>query len=158
MFKIYVKDLDAMEKFGIELGKILRSGDIVSLIGDLGTGKTTLTKSIGLGLEVEEYITSPTFALINQYDGRERVYHFDVYRLENIEELDDLGFDEYFFSGAVNLIEWGDRIEDFLPKERIDLRIEKTEDLKSRTIEVLGHGKRGKEIVKELEENESFSN
>lgn len=158
MFKIFLEDLDSMEKFGIELGKILKSGDIVSLVGDLGTGKTTLTKSIGLGLEVEDYITSPTFALINQYEGRERVYHFDVYRLENIDDLDDLGFDEYFFSDAVNIVEWGDRIEDFLPRERIDILIEKSQDLKSRYITLRGQGQRGEEIVKELKENESLRN
>ncbi len=150
MYEIFIDNLDEMEKFGLRFGRLLRSGDIVSMNGDLGTGKTTLTKSIGLGLDVEDYITSPTFALINVYDGRFPVYHFDVYRLENIESLDDLGFDEYFYSAGVSLIEWGDMIEEFLPSERINLSIEKGQDLDTRIIRVFGDSKRAREIVKEL--------
>ena len=124
MYKIEINNLDEMKDFGIKLGKVLKSKDIVSLIGDLGAGKTTLTKSIGIGLGVEDYITSPTFALINEYKGRDNyVYHFDVYRLANIEELDDLGFDDYFYSKGINIVEWGDRIEEFLPVEKIDIKI-----------------------------------
>ncbi len=107
--KIKLSNLEETEKFGIMLGKLLNSGDILCLNGDLGAGKTTMTKSIGLGLGVEEYITSPTFALINQYRGRVPVYHFDVYRLENVEELYDLGFDEYFYGNGVCIIEWAEK-------------------------------------------------
>ena len=116
---IILKGLEETKKFGIKLGSILEGGDILCLNGDLGAGKTTLTKSIGIGLGVEDYITSPTFALINEYTGRNPVYHFDVYRLENVEDLYDLGFDEYFYSNGVSIIEWADKIEKLLPKERI---------------------------------------
>lgn len=149
MKKIF-KNLKDTSDFGIILGKALRAGDIVCLNGDLGAGKTTLTKSIGLGLNVEDYITSPTFALINEYDGRYPVYHFDTYRLENIDEIDDLGFDDYIYGRGVSIIEWADRIEKFLPKEKIVIDIEKGNSEEERILNISGYGKRYTEIIEEL--------
>lgn len=151
--EILLKGLEKTEEFGIRLGKLLNPGDIVCLNGDLGAGKTTLTKSIGLGLGVDDYITSPTFALINEYEGRMPVYHFDVYRLENVEELYDLGFDEYFYGRGVSIIEWADKIEKLIPKERIVLDIKKGIDIDERRINITVYGNRYKDILKELEEN-----
>lgn len=151
--EILLKGLEKTEEFGIKLGKLLNPGDIVCLNGDLGAGKTTLTKSIGLGLGVDDYITSPTFALINEYEGRMPVYHFDVYRLENVEELYDLGFDEYFYGRGVSIIEWADKIEKLIPKERIVLDIKKGVDIDERRINITVYGNRYKDILKELEEN-----
>jgi tRNA threonylcarbamoyladenosine biosynthesis protein TsaE len=151
--EIRLKGLEETKDFGIKLGNILKSGDIVCLNGDLGAGKTTLTKSIGLGLGVTDYITSPTFTLINQYNGRLAVYHFDVYRLENVDELYDLGFDEYFYGKGVCIIEWAEKIEKLLPRERIVLDIEKGKDIDERVIRITGHGNRYIEILKELEKN-----
>lgn len=148
--KIELNSLDATKEFGEKLGKLLKKGDIVCLNGDLGAGKTTLTKSIGLGLGVEEYITSPTFSLINEYRGRLPVYHFDVYRLENVDELDDLGFDEYFFGGGVCIIEWAEKIEKMLPKETIVVDIESGEDLDKRRVFIGGTGDRYKEVLREM--------
>lgn len=148
---IVLKGLEETREFGIKLGSLLKSGDIVCLNGDLGAGKTTLTKSIGLGLGVEDYITSPTFALINEYNGRFPVYHFDVYRLENVEELYDLGFDEYFYGHGVCIVEWAEKIEKLLPKERIVLDIKKGIDIDERRINITIYGNRYKEILKELE-------
>lgn len=153
MFKIRLKGLKETEDFGIRLGKLLKGGDIVSLTGDLGTGKTTFTKSIGKGLGVDDYITSPTFTLINEYEGRYKLYHFDVYRLENVEELEDLGFEEYFYSNGVTIVEWGDKIDKFLPRERIQINIEKGKELDERIFNVDGEGERYKEIIKELSKN-----
>ncbi|MBU5436589.1 tRNA (adenosine(37)-N6)-threonylcarbamoyltransferase complex ATPase subunit type 1 TsaE [Tissierella sp. MSJ-40] len=150
MLEIRLKGLEETEKFGIKLGEVLQSGDIVCLNGELGAGKTTLTKSIGKGLGVEEYITSPTFALINEYEGRVRVYHFDVYRLENVDELYDLGFDEYFYGNGVSIVEWAEKIEKLLPKERIIINIDKGKTLDERIIVITGEGNRYKEIIKEL--------
>lgn len=149
---IILKGLEETKKFGIKLGSILEGGDILCLNGDLGAGKTTLTKSIGIGLGVEDYITSPTFALINEYTGRNPVYHFDVYRLENVEDLYDLGFDEYFYSNGVSIIEWADKIEKLLPKERIVINIGKSKDIDERLINITGYGNRYMEILKELDE------
>lgn len=151
--EIILNGLEETNKFGIKLGKLLGAGDVVCLNGELGAGKTTLTKSIGLGLGVDDYITSPTFSLINEYEGRYPVYHFDVYRLENTEELYDLGFDEYFYGRGVSIIEWADRIQSFLPEERIVLAIENTDDLDERKINITIFGDRYKEILEELERN-----
>ena len=151
--EIRLNSLEQTEGFGIKLGKLLKGGDIVCLNGELGAGKTTLTKSIGLGLGVNDYITSPTFALINEYKGIVPVYHFDVYRLENVEELYDLGFDEYFYSNGVSIIEWAEKIERLLPKERIEWDIKKFIDINERRINVTGYGDRYIEILKELGEN-----
>lgn len=148
--EIILKSLEETEKFGIKLGKFLQKGDILCLNGELGAGKTTMTKSIGIGLGVEEYITSPTFALINQYSGRLPVYHFDVYRLENVDELFDLGFDEYFYGNGVCIIEWADKIERMLPKERIVVDIENGSDEEIRIIKISGFGIRFDELLKEL--------
>lgn len=153
MLQIVLNGLEETKDFGIKFGELLKGGDILCLNGDLGAGKTTLTKSIGLGLGVTDYITSPTFALINEYEGRVRVYHFDVYRLENVEDLYDLGFDEYFYGSGVSIIEWADKIEKLLPKERIVLDIEKGKDIDTRVINIIGYGNRYIEILKELGNN-----
>lgn len=147
------KNLNSLEdtkKFGIKLGKALKPGDILCLNGDLGAGKTTLTKSIGEGLGVEDYITSPTFALINEYEGKYPVYHFDTYRLEDIEEVDDLGFDEYIYGKGVSIIEWADRIEKVLPREKIIIDIKNGNNEEERILNISGFGKRYEEIIEEL--------
>lgn len=148
--RIELNSLDDTKEFGESLGRALKKGDILCLNGDLGAGKTTLTKSIGIGLGVEEYITSPTFSLINEYRGNLPVYHFDVYRLENVDELDDLGFDEYFFGEGVCIIEWADKIEKMLPKEIIVVDIEKGETGDKRIVSISGKGNRYKEVLKEM--------
>lgn len=150
MVRIVLKGLKEMEEFGENLGSILKPGDIISLTGDLGAGKTTLTKSIGKGLGVEDYITSPTFTLINEYKGRLNLYHFDVYRLEGPIDLYDLGFEEYIYSNGVSIIEWGDKIKEILPEERINIQIEKSVELDERIIYLYGEGERFKQLVKEL--------
>jgi len=150
MMQIKINGLEETKGFGIKLGKLLNSGDILCLNGDLGAGKTTLTKSIGIGLGVTDYITSPTFALINEYEGRVPVYHFDVYRLENVEDLYDLGFDDYFYGKGISIIEWADKIEKLLPEERIVLDIEKGKDENSRVINITGYGNSYSRVIKEL--------
>ena len=147
---IELNSLDDTKEFGESLGRVLKKSDILCLNGDLGAGKTTLTKSIGIGLGVDEYITSPTFSLINEYRGNIPVYHFDVYRLENVDELDDLGFDEYFFGEGVCIIEWADKIEKMLPKEIIVLDIEKGETVDKRIVSISGKGNRYKEVLEEM--------
>ncbi len=149
--EIILNGLEETNKFAIKLGSLLRPGDLVCLNGELGAGKTTITKSIGLGLGVEDYITSPTFSLINEYEGKYPVYHFDVYRLENAEELYDLGFDEYFYGRGVSIVEWANKIEDFLPDERIVLDIENPDNTDKRIIKIKVFGDRYKEILEELD-------
>lgn len=151
--EIRLGNLEETKQFGIGLGKLLKSGDIICLNGDLGAGKTTLTKSIGLGLDVDDYITSPTFTLINEYEGRIPLYHFDVYRLENAHELDDLGFDDYFYGNGVSIIEWAEKIENTLPKERTVINIKRGNDDNERMVQIVGFGKRHDELMEELNQN-----
>lgn len=153
MLEIKLNNLKEVDEFGIKLGLLLKSGDVLCLNGDLGAGKTTLTKSIGLGLGVEDYITSPTFTLINEYYGNLNLYHFDVYRLENTEELYDLGFDDYFYGNGVSIIEWAEKIENMLPKERLIINIEKTNNPDERILKIKSHGDRYNKLVKELSSN-----
>lgn len=103
------------------IGKSLSAGDIVALSGDLGTGKTYLTKGIARGLGVSEQyqITSPTFTLINEYPGRLTLYHFDLYRLESFLDMINLGYEEYLFGKGVSVIEWAEKASDILPDETI---------------------------------------
>ena len=148
--EIKLRNLQGSKNFGIILGKLLKAGDILCLNGDLGAGKTTLSKYIGLGLGVEDYITSPTFNLIKEYKGRLTMYHFDVYRLEGVDDLYDLGFDEYFYGNGVCIIEWANKIQEILPEEKIVLDIEKGQDLDERLISIHGKGQTYEDIIKEL--------
>ncbi|NLY81365.1 MAG: tRNA (adenosine(37)-N6)-threonylcarbamoyltransferase complex ATPase subunit type 1 TsaE [Clostridiales bacterium] len=118
-------------KYGIKLAKMLKPGDVVALIGDLGTGKTTLTKYVAEGLGIKENVNSPTFTIVKEYrSGRMPLFHFDVYRIENEEEFFDIGADEYFYGNGVCIVEWADKVISSLPENRITIEIEhgKNED------------------------------
>ncbi|WP_138204236.1 tRNA (adenosine(37)-N6)-threonylcarbamoyltransferase complex ATPase subunit type 1 TsaE [Haloimpatiens lingqiaonensis] len=124
--------VDSIEKtlcVGEQIGKLSLPGDVICLIGDLGTGKTHLTKGIAKGLEVTDYITSPTFNIVNEYNGRLKFYHFDVYRVNDPDEIEAIGFDEYIFSPAVSVIEWANYIEELIPKEHMEISIHKLPEL-----------------------------
>lgn len=150
MFKIQLNSLEKTREFGERLGTILKGGDLISLMGDLGAGKTTLTQSIAKGLGINDYVTSPTFTLINEYEGKIPLYHFDVYRLGDVEELYDLGYEEYFYSKGVTIVEWGDKVLEAFPKDRINIEIKKGKNFEDRVIYIYGEGKRVEEIIKEL--------
>lgn len=120
--------VDNVEKtvdIGLQIGKLASSGDIICLIGDLGTGKTHITKGIAKGLQIYDHITSPTFNIVNEYNGRLNLYHFDVYRVNDPDEIDAIGFDEYIFGDGVSIIEWANYIEELIPKEYLQIKIEK---------------------------------
>lgn len=112
-------------KVGKEIGKMARPGSVIALCGDLGTGKTVLAQGIAAGLGVEARVTSPTFTIINEYEGRHPFYHIDVYRLSSSEDMRGLGYEEYFYGDGVTAIEWAQKIEDLLPEEylRVELTI-----------------------------------
>ncbi|MDD7267212.1 MAG: tRNA (adenosine(37)-N6)-threonylcarbamoyltransferase complex ATPase subunit type 1 TsaE [Lachnospiraceae bacterium] len=111
---------------GKRLGQAVRPGTVWSLVGDVGVGKTVFTQGFAAGLGITEPITSPTFTLIQEYEeGRLPLYHFDVYRIGCSDELDELGFDEYIDGNGVCLIEWADLIEDRLPPQLGEIKIEK---------------------------------
>ena len=112
------------KEFGRALAKALKAGSVVALIGPLGSGKTVLIQGICSGLGVTEFVTSPTFVIINEYPGKFRVYHFDLYRLENIEEFIKLGYEEYFYGEGITLIEWAEKVKTFLPQKRMEINLE----------------------------------
>ena len=114
------------EELGIHFGKEAKPGTVCTLIGDLGVGKTVFTQGIAKGLGITEPINSPTFTIVQVYEeGRMPFYHFDVYRIGDIEEMEEIGYDDYFFGEGICLIEWAELIEEILPKDRISITIEK---------------------------------
>lgn len=151
---ISLNNLEETEKFGIFLGENLRPGDVLCLNGDLGAGKTTLTKSIAKGLGINDYVTSPTFTIVNEYYGKTDLYHIDTYRLDDKVDVDYLGFDEYFYSDGVTIVEWAEKIRDALPEEYMEINI-KSHDNK-RDLDIKYIGSRFDELKEKL--NESFGN
>jgi tRNA threonylcarbamoyladenosine biosynthesis protein TsaE len=115
--------VDETQALAAELAALAEPGDLVVLAGDLGAGKTAFTQGFGRGLGVTEPITSPTFTLVQQYDGRLRVHHVDVYRLDQLAEVADLGLAELLDDGGVVLIEWGDAILPVLPNDYLEVRL-----------------------------------
>nr|WP_288723788.1 tRNA (adenosine(37)-N6)-threonylcarbamoyltransferase complex ATPase subunit type 1 TsaE [uncultured Sellimonas sp.] len=116
-------------ELGEMLGKSAKQGDVFTLEGDLGVGKTVFTKGLAKGLGVKEEVSSPTFTIVQEYeDGRLPFYHFDVYRIGDIEEMDEIGYEDYIYGDGVCLIEWANLIEEILPKKRTEVRIEKDLD------------------------------
>ncbi len=130
---ITTKNPEETDSLGKNLGKLLEPGDIVLLFGDLGAGKTTLTQGLckGLGLPDGEYIRSPTFTLINEYQGKFPIYHIDLYRMEGLEEIESLGLEEVLFGKGVSIVEWSEKLfpvdNPLTPilgiEERIEVRI-----------------------------------
>ena len=114
---------------GVELGKKAKAGQVYTLVGDLGVGKTVFTQGMAQGLKIEEPISSPTFTIVQVYEeGRLPFYHFDVYRIGDVSEMDEIGYEDYVYGEGVSLIEWANLIEEILPEQRICITIEK--DLK----------------------------
>lgn len=126
---------DKTIKLGKKIGKALCPGDIIALQGTLAAGKTTLTKGIASGLEVEDTVTSPTFTLISEYRGRLPLYHMDVYRLDSVEDFLDLGSEELIYGNGVSVIEWSEKIMEWLPHSAIIIRLSAGEN-DSRRIEI----------------------
>ena len=113
-------------ELGERLGRNAVPGNIYTLTGDLGTGKTVFTQGFARGLGISEHVNSPTFTIVQEYDGgRLPFYHFDVYRIGDIEEMDEIGYEDYFYGNGVCLIEWAELIEELLPERRTEVRIEK---------------------------------
>lgn len=113
-------------ELGYKLGKEATPGKVFTLIGDLGVGKTVFTKGLAAGLEIEEPISSPTFTIVQVYEeGRLPFYHFDVYRIGDVEEMDEIGYEDYIFGEGVSLIEWANLIEEILPDHYTEIKIEK---------------------------------
>lgn len=111
---------------GEALGRAAKPGEVYVLIGDLGVGKTVFTQGIARGLDIKEPISSPTFTIVQVYEeGRMPLYHFDVYRIGDLEEMEEIGYEDYFYGEGLSLVEWGDLIREILPERRTEITIEK---------------------------------
>lgn len=124
MKRLEIDSLSDLKYVAQEVVESLDGRTVVLLRGEMGAGKTTLISRIAAYLGAEDVVTSPTFALVNQYQGREcRIFHFDFYRIEEIEEVFDLGYEEYFYSGDLCFVEWPEKIEPLLPDDAMTVRI-----------------------------------
>lgn len=113
-------------ELGYNMGRSAKAGEVYCLDGDLGVGKTVFTQGFAKGLDINEPINSPTFTIVQEYhEGRIPLYHFDVYRIGDITEMDEIGYEEYFYSDGVCLIEWGNLIEEIMPENTIYITINK---------------------------------
>lgn len=149
MIRITAKTSQEMEYLGRRIGQLAQPGQLLALDGDLGAGKTVLSKGIALGLDIEELISSPTFTIIHQYEqGRMPLYHMDVYRLKQPEELYDLGYEEYFYGQGLTVVEWASLIEPFLPEEYLGIHIGVT--TAGRVLEFSPHGVAYEQLIEEL--------
>jgi len=129
-------------KLGETLAKDLSRGDVVALYGDLGSGKTTFVKGVGMGLAIKEamHINSPTFVLIKEYQGRIPLYHMDLYRLDILRDIEDIAIEEYMYGDGVTIIEWAEKLKSILPKKNISVRFAiKGKDKREVEIEDLRH-------------------
>ena len=135
--RISIKGVDEMRELGLELAAALEPGDIIDMVGNLGTGKTTLSKYIAEGLGVTEALSSPTFNIVKEYrSGRLPLFHFDVYRLSSGDDLVDIGAEDYLYGDGVCLIEWADIVADILPEETIVIRLEYGENEGAREVTI----------------------
>jgi tRNA threonylcarbamoyladenosine biosynthesis protein TsaE len=154
---IITKSPKETKNLGKDVSKLVTPGDILAFYGELGAGKTCFIQGVSLGLEVKDYVTSPSFTIINEYQGMIPIYHFDLFRLDNAEEILKLGYEEYFYGEGLTVIEWAEKIEQLLPKEHLKIDI-KFKDLYERTISFIPQGERFDKLLKELSRIENFRN
>ena len=141
MITITTKTAEETIALGKKIGNLLQKGDVIAMQGTLAAGKTTITKGIAQALGVKETITSPTFCLISEYEGKMPLYHMDVYRLDGGEDFINLGTDDMIYGEGVSIIEWSEKIMDELPSKTIILKLEPQEDgSRIITIENWPHG------------------
>jgi len=155
---IKASNLQDTDKIGKIIGGSLKGGTVICLEGDLGAGKTTLTQSIAKGLEIRDYVTSPTFTIIKEYNGRLNLYHMDAYRLDSEDEMYDLGYDEYINSDGVCIIEWASKIKGLIPKSAINITININYENNNRELDINGEGEQFNIIKEELQKYENIRN
>jgi len=146
-YEIISTKLEDTQLFSERLASSLQPGDVITLEGDLGAGKTAFTKGLTVGLGIQKNVNSPTFTIIKEYQGKMPLYHIDVYRLE--DSYEDLGFEEYFNGNGVTVIEWAHIIEEQLPNERLNINIY-YQGNDSRKLVIKPTGKRYEQLCKEI--------
>lgn len=149
MLRIVSKSAEDTMRLGEMLGKVVEPGDFIALTGELGSGKTHFVKGVAVGIGVENsvQVSSPTYTLINEYQGRHCLYHFDLYRLNGGTEIIELGLEEYFFGNGVCIVEWAERLKSELPNEYLSILFD-YEDENFRQIEFVPHGARYEILLK----------
>lgn len=149
MIKILTKTPQEIEYLGSRIAQLAEAGDFFALNGDLGAGKTLLTQGLACGLGVLETVTSPTFTIICEYEsGSIPLYHMDVYRLKQSEEMYDLGYEEYFYGDGITVVEWAQLIQDLLPEDYLEIEIAIVPE--GRELRFLPHGIRYEHLIEEL--------
>ncbi len=149
VLEIVSRSTDQTRQLGQRLGDLARPGDVVLLVGSLGAGKTCLTQGIALGLGVNDYTVSPSFVLMREYKGRLPLYHVDLYRLEQVEEVADLGLDDYLYGEGVCVVEWADRALNLMPPEHLLIQLAYLSP-RRRSIYLEPRGKRYNDLTNEL--------
>ena len=153
MKKIISKSAEETKKIGESLGRHLFPGAIISLVGDLGSGKTCFVQGLARGLQIKgaDYVTSPSFVLVREYLGRIPLYHLDFYRLE-AEQIQNLALEEYFYKDGATVMEWGDKVEKLLPGAYLKIKFKFADkaDKNSRKIKLIAHGEIYQEIIRKL--------
>ena len=140
-----IENLNDLEKFAYKLAPLLKEGDVVNLIGDMGAGKTTLVNAIARYFEIYDS-SSPTFAIVNIYEGDVNIYHLDLYRFDNPDDLLDIDFETYFYpEGASTFLEWAENGKGYLPEGMINIKIDKISS-ETRDIQILNETERAREI------------
>jgi len=137
------------QKFGVSIGEVAQPGDIFLLVGSLGTGKTCLTQGIAWGLGIKEYAVSPSFVLVRELYGRLPLYHIDLYRLDHVEEIEDLGLDDYLYGSGVCVVEWAEKGLAVLPAEHLMIEIGYLSDTE-RGFRLKPRGQRYREVINQL--------
>jgi len=150
-FSIITESDQETVQLGRNLGSLLREGDVVALVGELGSGKTWMTKGItyGLGIDPRTVVTSPSFSIVNEYEGRVTLFHIDVYRLEKFSEVLSAGLEEYLHSGGVVVLEWANRWPEILPEWTISAELQIL-DAERRKITLTSKHPRGAGVIREL--------
>lgn len=151
--KIHLESVQDTMRLGRTIGSLLCGGDVIGMVGELGAGKTTLSRFIAMGLGIMEPLTSPTYTLVNEYQGMLPLYHFDLYRLESLRDIEGIGIEEYFDNRNVIIIEWVDKLDSRWLKEYLQINLgyqELDAVSKKRVAELIPFGPRYEALVKEI--------
>jgi tRNA threonylcarbamoyladenosine biosynthesis protein TsaE len=148
--RVVTRSTDETLALAGSVGELLRAGDVVSLAGDFGAGKTVFARGVARALGVSDPVVSPSFTIVREYEGRVPVVHVDIYRIERFQELHDIGFEEVVRDDAVTLVEWGDVIDGLLPSDRLEVRLAAGSADDERVIEIEGHGRSWRARAAEL--------
>lgn len=138
---------------GQKIARCLKPSTLVALIGELGSGKTTFTKglSLGLGIKSADMVVSPSFVLLKEYKGKIPLYHFDLYRLNKIQDLEQLGYEEYFYGNGLNVVEWAEKAEELLPEDYLKVELFHRK-INERLIKITSVGRKYKDLIKKFED------